>query len=345
MVNAVISEADYRKQIGKTAGKAYLFFGEEDYLKAHAVKQTRAAICEDAAFAVFNDITIDAADYTPDGLLNAMSPPPMMSEGRLIVLRGLDFTSMKPTDLDALLETLAILPEYDYNTVLIYVAAGLVDEGYLPKRPSAIFKKLSEVLIPVRFEASTPARLAAWAGKHFAHLGVQASPAACGFLVSYVGESMFRLAAEIEKLAYYVLAAGRSSVSEEDIRLVTVPQPQTDAFALSNAILAGKYKEALEALAVMKFERIEPTMVLGELAKTLCDMYATRLFLDAGRSQKEIAAALKLHEYKTGLIVRAVSRTTLSRLSRAVALCAEADMALKSSYADYTPIEKLICSL
>lgn len=344
-MNAVISEADYRKQIGKTAGKAYLFFGEEDYLKAHAVKQTRAAICEDPAFAVFNDITVDAADYTPDGLLNAMSPPPMMADGRLIVLRGLDFTSMKPADADALIETLAILPEYDYNTILLYVPDGQIDVGILPKRPSALFKKLAEVLIPVRFDPPTPARLAAWAGKHFAHFGVQASPAECTFLVSYVGESMFRLAAEIEKLAYYVLAAGRDTVCEQDIRLVTVSQPQSDAFALSNAILAGKSREALEVLSVMKFERTEPTAVMGELAKTLCDMYATRLLLDAGRTQKEIAAVLNLHEYKAGLIVRAVSRTALSRLSRAIALCAEADVALKSSYGDYTPIEKLICSL
>ena len=341
----MIGEAEYRKQLGKAAGRAYLFFGEEDYLKSHAVRLTREAICPDPTFAVFNDIAIDATDYTPDGLLNAMTPPPMMADGRVILLRGLDFTAMKGSELDALVETLALLPEYDFNTVLIHAAAGCFDEGYLPKKPSAAFKKLAEVATPVRFQAVSDTRLAAWVGKHFAHFGVQASPVECAFLVSYAGRSMFLLANEIEKISHYVHAHGRNTVTEAEIRLVSVPQLENDTFALSNAILAGKYKEALEALAVLKFERVEPTIVLGELSKTLCDMQAARLFLDAGRTQKEIAQALSLHEYKAGLVTRAVARVPQARLARAVALCAEADFALKTSGADYIAIEKLICAL
>ena len=68
-MNAMISQAEYRRQIGKTAGHAYLFFGEEDYLKSFAVRQTREAVCPDEGFAVFNDMTIDALDFTPEALL------------------------------------------------------------------------------------------------------------------------------------------------------------------------------------------------------------------------------------------------------------------------------------
>ena len=239
-MNEIITEAAFRKLIGKTAGHAYLLFGGEDYLKAHAVRSVREDVCPEPAFAVFNDITIDVADYTPEGLVNAMSAPPMMTEGKLILLRGLDFTAMRSEELDDLCEVLALLSEYDFNTVLIHVAAGLIDEGYA-KKPSGVLKKLSEVAVPVRFEPATDAKLAAWAGKHFAHLGVQASPAVCQFLVSYVGPSMFVLAAEIEKLAYFALSHGRSTVGEEDVRLVAVPQLSADTFAMSNALLAGNF--------------------------------------------------------------------------------------------------------
>ncbi len=344
-MHAIISEADYRKQIGKTAGKAYLLFGEEDYLKQHAIRLTRAQVCPEPAFAVFNDITIDAVDYSADVLLDAMTPPPMMSDGRLILVRGLDFTSMKPSELDALVETLSLLPEYDCNTVLIYVAAGLVDEGYLPKRPSTVLKKLCEVCIPVRFEASSPARLAAWGAKHFAHYGVTASGADCTRLVSLVGRDMYRLASEIEKLSYYVLSAGRDTVTAADIDALAIPATEEDAFALSNAICARDYAAALSALSVLKFERVEPTFVMGELSQTLCQMYAVKLYLEAGRGKSEIAAALKLHEYKTGLLIRAVSGTDRAHLARAVELCVEADLKLKRESRDYAVIEKLICSL
>ena len=341
----MITEADYRKQLDKTPGNAYLFFGEEDYLKAHAIKQTRERLSPDPAFALFNDVTFDALDFTPEKLLDAMTPPPMMTDARLIVIRGLDFTRMRASEIEGLTETLALLREYDYNTVIVDVAAGLIDEGYLPKRPSPMLKKLSEVLTPVRFEASTDARLAAWAGKHFAHRGIEATPELCRYLVSYVGKNMYLLASEIDKLCAFVLEKGEKRVTEAHVRFVSVPAVSADAFALSNAILAGKSREALDALAVMKFERVEPTIVMGELSKTLSDMQAARVFLDAGRSVAEIAKALKLHEYKAGLIAKAAARTDPARLSRAISLAVKADTELKRLRGDYTAIEKLICSL
>ena len=345
-MHEIISEAAYRKEIGKTAGRAYLLYGEEDYLKAHAVRLTRESICPAPAFAIFNDVTVDAIDYTPDALLNAMSAPPMMSDERLILLRGLDFTSMRAEELDVLLETLAQLEEYDFNTVLIHVAAGMIDEGYSTKAPSATLKKIAEIATPVHFEAPTDSKLTAWAGKHFAHLGVAVDAATCAFLVSFVGRNMFLLAAEIEKIAYYVKQNGREQATEQDVKLVAVPQISADAFALSNAILSGNYVEALEALAVMKFQRIEPLFVQAELTRTFCDMQAVKVLSEAGRTAADIGNILKIKSsYKVGIYTRAAARIPAARLARAVELCANADAELKRSYADYTPIEKLICSL
>ena len=341
----IISEAEYRKQLDRVAGKAFLFFGEEDYLKAFAVRQTRERLCPDPSFALFNDITIDALDFTPDKLLDAMSPPPMMAEARLVLLRGFDFTRMKPSDADALIEALSLLPEYDYNTIIIEVAAGMIDEGYLPKKPSAMLKKLGEVATPVQFPASTDARLAAWAGKHFAHRGVSAAPDVCAYLVAYAGRDMYQLANEIEKLACFVLAKGEAVVTREYVTTVAVPAVSADAFAFSNAILDGKTREALSVLAVMKFERVEPTVVLGELSRTLCEMQTARVLLDAGKGKREIAEALRVHEYKAGLVARAAGRTDPARLARAIRLAADADRELKRLRGDYSAIEKLICSL
>jgi len=343
-VHAIITEAEYRKRIGKSVGSAFLFFGKEDYLKSAALRQTREAICPEPAFAFFNDITIDALNFEPAKLLDAMAPPPMMADGRLIVLRGFDFTAMRAAEVDDLIEALSALSEYPYNTVIVSVAAGALDEG-TPKKPSSMLKKLSAVLEPVRFETPTDARLAAWVGRHFAHHGIGVSPADCAFLVSFVGQNMFVLASEIEKLAYFAHAAGRARITAEDMRTVAVPLVAADAFALSNAILAGRTRDALDALAVLKFERIEPTIVMGELSGIFSNMQAIRLLLDTGHTIREAATALGLHEYKAGLLAKAANRTDPARITRAVRLCTEADAALKSISGDYAAIERLICSL
>ena len=198
----IIKEEDFKKQLDAAAGRAFLFFGEEDYLKIAAVKALRARLCPDEGMAFFNDVTIDFTDYTPDKLLDTMAAPPMMTEAKLIVLRGFDFTSTRSAELAGdLCEVLSQLAEYDYNCVVIYAAAEMLDPGFLPKRPSTILKRLAEVATPVQFNTPTDARLARWAGKHFAHLGVTVSPQSCAFLVAYAGKSMYLLANEIEKIA------------------------------------------------------------------------------------------------------------------------------------------------
>lgn len=352
-MNAVITEADYRKQIGKTAGHAYLFFGDEDYMKNYAVELTRENISPDAAFAVFNDITIDAVDFTIDGLLNAMAPPPMMADGRLILIRGLDFNAMKRDDMkplyDALLEALALLPEYDYNTVIIQVAADLIDAGNA-KKPSQMLKQLSEVVVPVRFDPVTPSRLCAWAIKHFAHHGVTASPELCQHLIAVSGRDMFRLSGEIKKIAHYVLAHERTTLQKEDVDALAVPEISMDTYALSNALLTRDYRAALDVLAVLKFERAKPHYVLGSIAATLTEVYATRVAMDEGRTLAEITALFfkngKNGEYKAKLAMRSASSTSVAQIARVIELCAEADAKVKRSSTDgFEVLERLICSL
>ncbi len=337
-----ITDEDYRAQIDGAAGNAFLFFGSEDYLKAAAVRATREALCPDPAMAFFNDIIIDATEYTDERLLDTMAAPPMMTDARLIVLRGFDFTAIKAAELEGLLETLALIKEYDYNCIIIEVAADLINEGFLPKSPSAILKKIAKVATPVRFEAPTGARLTRWVGKHFAHHGVTAEPAICTAFVEYAGNTMFVLANEIEKLAAYVKAHGRSTVKAEDIRTVTVPAALPDAFALSNAILAGDGEAALAALAVMRFERVEPTVILGEISRTFAEMQSARVLFDAGKDVKEVASVLKLHEYKARLISKALAKISPARLSRVITLAAKTDLSLKRSSGDYSLIEALI---
>ena len=134
-------------------------------------------------------------------------------------------------------------------------------------------------------------------------------------------------------------------MTREDVVRVCCPVIETDAFALANAILDGKYEEALSALSVMKFRRVDPIIVLSEISRVICDLVAVKALAEEGLPQSEIAQTLKMNEYKARLYVGGVSGKSMARLKRALALCAEADRALKLSPQGYLSIEKLICSL
>ena len=340
----IIKEDGFRKQLKSGLSGGYLFFGEEDYLKAFSLKAARDAVCEDKSFEIFNDMKIDALDYSAPALLDALMPFPMMAEKKVVTVNGLCIDSMKPSEIDDLCDVLETLSEYDYNVLIISVPAGEIDEGNLPKRPSAILTKLSKYLTPVRFEEISPSRLVSWIGKHFAHNGVKASAEVCSFMINYCGVSMFTLASETDKLSYYVLQDGRDEVSLDDVKKVSIAEISTDTFALANAILDGKYDVALDALSVMKFRRVDPIIILSEVSKVVCDLFAIKAMLDEGKSSYEIASALKMNEYRVKMYMSGASGKSLKRLKRALELCAEADSALKLSPQGYMAIERLICA-
>lgn len=343
----IIKEDVFRRQIKKgfAGGSGFLLFGDEDYLKLHALNAARTSVCADASLSFFNDIRLDTLDFTPAALLEALTPLPMMSDRKIVSVSGLNFNALKPSDIDAMCEVLGTLRELDFNVLIISVPAGGMDEGYLPKRPSALLTKLSEYLTPVRFENVTPGRLTAWCEKHFEHNGAECSDDVCRVLIERCGTSMFTLASEIDKLSFYVLANGRTKVSADDVDRVTPASIEADGFALANAVLDGKSEDALNALAVMKFNRTEPVSVLSEISRVVCDLNLVKSLLSEGNTTPEIAKALKMNEYKAKIYVSAASVKSADRLKRALVLCSAADSELKLSASGYTALEKLLCSL
>lgn len=346
-----ITEADFRKRLRGDLFGCYVLFGEEDYLKSWCIKTAREVICPDEGLACFNDISIDFPDFSVDALADAMAVPPMMSERKLVVVKSFNFNDISPSDAEAVVSLMGQYREDRETLLIISVIPEGLDVGYLPKKPSEFFRKLMDACTPVRFEMSTPAKLYAWAARHFQHEGIAASEDTVRYLVEYCGRSMYALSLEIGKLCAYLHAKGRSEATREDIRYVTVPEEECDGFALSNALMAGDRTGALSVLGIMKFRQIKPERVMYEIADLYSNLYQTKLLMGAGLSQSDIAKTLsrpqkRIHDYTAGLYMKAVARVPEPTLARALALCSEADVAMKSyGKRDYEQVERLICLL
>ncbi len=342
----VMKEADFRKELKSEPRAGYLFFGDEDYLKSFAIRQAQEQLCPDQTFSFFNVMRVDALDFTPDKLLDALMPMPMMADRKLVVLNGLNFNTMRQNELDALCDVLAQLSDYDYNLLIVNATADCLDAGYLPKSPSTTLKKLAEHLTPVQFDRCTNTKLTAWIRKHFAHNGVEASPDFCAAMPDYCGHSMFVLANEIDKLSYYTRSHGLTEATVENMHLVCTSAEEYDTFAFTNAIMDGRHDEALAILADYKFRRIDPLFILGDVTRVICDMLAISSMTADGTPNAEIGAALKIQsEFKIKLYQRSLRNTSEKRLLRALDACNAADASLKLSPQGYTALERLICTL
>ncbi|MBE6647459.1 MAG: DNA polymerase III subunit delta [Ruminococcaceae bacterium] len=338
-----IKEADFRKEIKSSPRAAYLFFGDEDYMKKFALDTAVQAISPEPSFAFFNEIRLDSFSYSPEALVDAFMPAPMMADRKLVVLSGLDINSMRSFEVEALCQAVDAIEDYDYNTLIISASADKLDAGNMPKCPSSLVQKLAEHLTPVYFEKNSPARLAAWVGKHFEHNGVIASAEICALVIDRCGRDMFNLANETDKLSFYVLKNGRQEVTHEDVMSIATPSSEFDTFALSNAIGARRRDEALEILRDMKGRRLDPIIIISEITKTVCEMLSVAVLRADGMTQREISEALKIHEYRLGIILRTLPDEQMCRLM--LTRCHDADLEIKSFRNGFEVLETLICTI
>lgn len=321
-------------------GGAYLFYGDEPYLKEHYVKKLREIVCPDPDFAVFNHVRIE--DGNVDRFIGELANPPLFGAGRLVELRGVDFAKLSTDTLSSLCDALAEIGGDDGVCALIDALPDELPEG-TAKRPSAPLAALTKAANALKFERQTPARLAGWLERHFAAAGVKADGDVCRFMVDFCSADMYILAGEVEKLAAYAKAVGLAAVGIDQVRLVCSPNKVFGAFDFSNALIAGDRRAAFAVLAAMKKRREPPERILGTISKISGELLAVRTMSDGGVPRAEIGKILGIADYPLGLRISAAARSTPEKLAAALRAVNEADKKLKTTSTDgYLLIEQLI---
>ena len=279
-------------------------------------------------------------DYA--ALRDALTAPPVMSEGKLVEWRYPSFLKMTESECLAL-EGLIELSAESLGTVLVFlVSDGAVELG-TQRRPSKFTKRFGESAAILNFELSSEAQLASWLKKHFAAEGVGVSDEAVRALIARSGRSMTVLNNEVIKLSSYALASGRAVLDTADIAEVASYTSGGEEFALSNAVLAGNAALAYSALMDMKSKRVEPTVIMAMLSRIYSELVSVSELLAEGRGADDIASVLKMNPYKLKLYITAAKRRRRERLVEALDEICRADAAAKfGGLSGYVALELLI---
>ena len=334
-VNELVS--DIKKGI---FGK-YVFYGAEDYLKRFYVGRIRNGVLSgDDTVDSFNHYVIKEEDGDVSDIDAALTAPPMMSDRTLVEIYW-DVKNSKFAD-----KVLELVEFADDNfTVVVLVCPDEGFDGGKKNKPSRMLTKVEKFAKVCAFDMQTAAELRRWMARRFAHDGLAVTTQCADYIIEYCGRDMSRLSGELDKLAGAASMRRMEQVTEELVREVTIKGSEEDDFALTNAVLSGDRKAALEALREAKNRREAPQMILGSISRSMNDMLSVALMMKKGCDKGEIARRLKIHEYKTGLIMTAVRDVEIAKLTAALDRCREADVKLKTSTLDFIAIERLICTL
>lgn len=323
-------------------GGVYIFAGEEEYLVRHYLGLLVSAVGTDSPFAVFNNLKYDGEEVDFGALTDGIKSPPVMADYKLIVWTHADFAGMKDKELDALEAVVELALEHPY-TVLAFTATEEGLDFGTQKRPSKFVTRFGKSINLLRFDKSTENQLYAWLKKHFDAEGVEVNMDTLRALVFRSGRSMEVLSREVAKLSALVHSRGRTAVTPLDVEEVCSSTPECDTFAMSNAISEQNRQKAYDALEEMKFRRVDPTVIMGSVAKTYNELLSVALLLSEGREAADIEKVLKLNPYRVKHCITAAKKYGAKRLSDIVSSLARVDADSKfGGVSGYTAIELFI---
>ena len=338
-----MTETELRAFIRQGPSGGLLFFGDEDYLKHFYLAEVRRAVLAACppGLEAFNRLTVSAEDGDFGALTEAIAAPPVMAPVKIVEFTPPMMESWREPERKAVLSALGTLDGMS-DTALVMVAPRGALEAGTAKRPNPFFRSLTKLLTPVEFPLQTGARLRRWIEKHFSEEGLTLAPDAAAALLSRCAPDMYALSCEIEKAVCYVRAAGRDTVTADDILYATSPGVREDAFALANAVLAGDRAAALAALDVYRKRRDEPAAVLASLMRVMSDLALVAALAEEGADKAAVARVLKMHEYRAGLYLRAANAFGAPRIMASLERCRTADRLTKSAGMGYIPLERFL---
>ena len=305
-----------------TLGCAYIFYGEESYLREYYLVELRKTLVP-AGFEDFNYHKLEGKDLTVQALSEMAEAMPMLAERTLIVVTDYDIFKLNEEQREKMIAFLEDVPPY-CCIVFLY--------DTLEYKPNKTLKKLHKAITDhvetVEFVAQDSSHLVAWIAKRFKALDKEIDRQTAEYLIFTCGGLMTGLIPEIQKIAAY--AKGKT-VTQKDIDAVADPVLSAEVFRLSDAVLQGDYNRAAAILGDLLKMQTEPIMILAALGSQLRRIYTARMAIDSGKDKYWLMELWGMKsDYPAKLLLSAAKKTTADWCANAVKMCQTLDRRMKS---------------
>ena len=166
------------------AQNAYIFYGEETYLREYYLKELRKKLIP-AGFEEFNYHTLEGKDLTVQTLAETAEAMPMMAERTLIVVSDFDLFKLNEDQRERLIAFLEDIPPY-CCVVFLY---DTVD--YKPNRTmKKLYKAVTDHVQVVEFRPADNSDLVVWIARRFKALGKEIDRQTAEYLIFTCGGLM-----------------------------------------------------------------------------------------------------------------------------------------------------------
>jgi DNA polymerase-3 subunit delta len=281
----------------------HVLVGEDDYSIRQALEEIKKGI-GDATALMTNTTVLGGQQLTPDQLRAAAETVPFLAEKRLVIIEGLlehfqprarparkrssrAAASDKAEEHQAFIESIKGLPAF---TELVILGAGIRPD-VSPRAGNPLLRGLAAITKIKNFPRLNQRELGQWIERRASADGGGISPAAVMLLTRFVGNDLWVMAGEVDKLTLYT---GGRRIEEADVRAVVSYAREANVFAMVDAILESRTAAAQQMLQQLLREGESAAQLLVMLGRQARIIFQIREMRGRGLSRGEIQTRLGL---------------------------------------------------
>lgn len=303
----------------------HILFGHDTYTRQEALEEIKASLGGDETL-LANTTHLAGEQLAAADLATACQTAPFLAPARLVIVSGL-LTRFEPRRGAASRDSAPWQPFRDTARTLPPYTTLVLMDGPLTAGHNPLLEALSAHATVAHFPPLRGAALGSWLRKRVAQLEGGISPRAVRLLMELVGDNLWIMSNELEKLLAY---AGDRVVEEEDVKALVSAAREANIFAMIDSILQGRSRQALTTLHRLLDEGDPPPHLLAMITRQLRLLVMAWELKGQGLSQDEMRQKLGIAPYALRQIVELLPYYSMERLKAAYARLLETDLAIKS---------------
>jgi DNA polymerase-3 subunit delta len=306
--------AEFITQIEKgKISPLYHFSGEEEFLKREAVEKLIEILIE-KGLKSFNLYFVQARETKAEEIINLCATLPFGSRKRMVVVY--DIQKLHPRHKEELSKYLPHIPE---SSCLI-LFSNKVDKRL------KFYQDIKQTATEIEFSSLKDDEVSDWIGERVEKYRKKMEPKGVALLLEAVGNNLFELSNELEKLAIYVQE--QELIDLEDIENVVGYTKTANIFQLNQAIGEKKLNQALKILKDLSLSRGKETSIIFMLGDHFLKLYQIKA--SAEKNIYNLAHHLRIYYGSVQEYQNQAKNFSLEQLEKGLSLIYQAESDLKS---------------
>jgi DNA polymerase III subunit delta len=276
----------------------HILVGEDDYSIRQALEEIKKSVGDPTAL-MTNTTVLEGKTVTPEQFRAACETVPFLAEKRLVIVEGL----LERFEPKGRAPKKKLKNQNDQEEIYKPIADGIkklppfTELVLLGGKLNAGNPLLQEIMPQAKIKSFPMLKgnqLTQWIERRLVsqQKGSKISPKAAALIVRLVGNDLWTMSNEIDKLLLYV---GERQIEETDVKAVVSNAQDASIFSMVDAILESRVGAAQELLQQLFRQGMAPAQILVMLSRQVRIIFQVKELRQTGKTRGDIQSKLGLN--------------------------------------------------